>query len=94
MFNKDKNPAGIDLVIKLATDELLKLQPDDPKYVQTVDMIERLNKIALSNKSDRVSKDGIIAGVVNLVGIGMIIRHEQLNVITSKALGFVFKARA
>jgi hypothetical protein len=93
MFNKDKNPAGIDLVIKLATDELLKHQPDSPEYVKIIDQLERLNKIALSNRSDRVSKDGIIAGVVNLVGIGMIIRHEQLNVITSKALGFVFKAR-
>jgi len=93
MFNKAKNPAGIDLVIKLATDELLKHQPESPEYVKIVDQLERLNKIALSNRRDRVSTDGIIASLTSLLGIGMIIRHEQLNVITTKAIGFVTKAR-
>ena len=35
----------------------------------------------------------ITVGVFTLVQIFMIIRHEDVNIITSKALNYVFKAR-
>ena len=89
MFNKMKNPTGIDLVIKIATDKLLTLQPDTPEYDRIVNQIERLNKIAASNRSERVSKDGLIAVAGNLLVTGLIMNHERLNVITTKAISFV-----
>ena len=54
-------------------------------------------EIALKHKDletpDRVSKDtlAIIAG--NIAGIVLIIGYERMNVIASKALGFVMKSR-
>lgn len=93
MFNKTvKNPA-MQMVIDAATEELLKHQPDSEEYKKIVDQLDRLNKIALSNRSERVSKDGVIAVLGNLLGIGLILKHEQLHTITSKALGFVIKSR-
>lgn len=89
MFNRKKNPTGIDLVIKLATDELANYKPESPEYEKIVTQIERLNKIAASNRSDGVSKDGLIAVAGNLAVAGLIIYHERFNVITSKAISFV-----
>lgn len=94
MFKSNKtNNAGLNLVIDAATAELLKHKPDSDEYKKIVDQLERLNKIATSNRRDPVSKDGIIAVVGNLAGIGLIIGHERINVITSKAIGFVGKFR-
>lgn len=81
------------LVIDAATAQLLKEEPGSEKYDKIVAQLERLNKIAASNSSDKVSKDGLIAVVGNLLGIGLIIKHEQFAVITSKAIGFVGKFR-
>lgn len=94
MFKKTTvNETGLDLLIELATDELKNHTPGTETYSKGVEQLERLYKIKLSMKSDRVSKDGLIAALGNVIGIGMIIRHEQLNTITSKALGFVTKSR-
>jgi hypothetical protein len=93
MFNRNKSNAGIKLVIDAATAELLNHQADSEEYKKIVDQIERLNKIVASNSSEKVSANGVIAVLGNLLGIGMIIKHEQVAVITSKALGFVIKSR-
>jgi hypothetical protein len=89
MFNKNKNVTGMDLVIKLATEELNKHQPDSPEYEKIVTQLERLNKIAASNRRDKVSPNGLIAVIGNLAVTGLIIHHERFNVITTKAIGFV-----
>lgn len=93
MFKKTNKNAGIDLVIAAATAELLKFEPTSDEYKKIVDQLERLNKIAASNSSEKVSKDGLIAVIGNLLGIGLIINHERLHTLTSKALGFVVKSR-
>lgn len=93
MFNKDKNIAGIETVIGLVTEELVKATPGTDEYAKIVELLERLNKIASSRKSDPVSKDGLIAFIGNLAGIGLILNHERLHVITTKALSFVTKSR-
>lgn len=93
MFNRNKRNAGIKLVIDAATAELLNHKPDSDEYKKIVDQLERLNKVSTSNSGEKVNANGIIAVLGNLVGIGMIIKHEQVAVITSKALGFVIKSR-
>jgi hypothetical protein len=89
MFNKNKNATGMDLVIKIATDKLAELQPDTPEYERIVNQLERLNKIAATNRREKVSPNGLIAVAGNLVVTGLIIHHERFNVITSKAISFV-----
>ena len=93
MFKKNQTNTGINLVIDLATEELKKHHPASDDYKKIVDQLERLDKIAASNKADRVSKDGLIAVLGNLAGIGLIINYERLHVITTKAVGFVGKFR-
>jgi len=35
----------------------------------------------------------VIAAMTNIIGILLIINHERLNVITTKAIGFIAKGR-
>lgn len=89
MFKKDTNIAGLETVIGLVTEELKNAVPGSDEYAKILEQLERLNKIASTRKSEPWSKNGILAVVANLVGIGAILQHERLHVITSKAVGFV-----
>lgn len=94
MFKKNNtNTTGMKLVIDAATAELLKHDPQSEEFKKIVDQLERLNKIAATNSRDKISPDGVIAVLGNLAGIGIIVGHERLAVITSKAIGFVGKFR-
>ncbi|HRX15969.1 MAG TPA: hypothetical protein P5123_06625 [Spirochaetota bacterium] len=44
-------------------------------------------------KNRKVKPDTIAIVMTNLIGIGMILGYERVNIITSKALGFVLKGR-
>lgn len=44
-------------------------------------------------KSHRVKIDELLPAISNLLGIAMILQHERVHVVTSKALGFVTKSR-
>ena len=91
MYKKDKNIAGIETVIGLLTEELEKATPGTDQYSKILEQLERLNKIASTRKDDPVSRNGLIAVFGNLVGIGLILNHERLHVVTSKAVNFVGK---
>jgi len=93
MFKKNNQHTGLQLVMDAATAELLKETPGTERYNKIAEQLERLNKIAASRKSEPISKNTLIAAVVNLAGIGLIIRHEQFHTLTTKAIGFVGKLR-
>jgi hypothetical protein len=67
--------------------------PLSEDYAKTLALVERLEEMMDKEKSSSVSKDTIVNAAANLVGIFMIIKHEHVNVITSKALSFVIRPR-
>lgn len=96
--NKSKNETHpLDKAIANILTAMESTSPTVEVYSKMVDMLEKLYKIKASERPDRVSKDSIVTvgGSVlsSLIGIGMILHHEKLNVVASKALGFVSKAR-
>lgn len=97
MFKKnDTNATGMKLVIDACNAELLKHEPSSPEFKAIVDQLERINKINAAHNSgprEKVNLNGLIAVAGNLLGIGIIVKHESFNVITSKAIGFVGKFR-
>lgn len=88
MFKK-KELIGLDLVIDLATTKLLDYEPGTTEYETVLGQLEKLKKLANTEKSEPIGKKDWLMAVTNLLGIGLIIRHEHFNVITTKALGFV-----
>ena len=67
--------------------------PDSEEYATTLDMIVKLHKLQADEKPQQVSPDTLVLAAVNLLGIVMILSHERLNVITTKATSLVMKPR-
>ena len=88
------NPT-IDDVINVLLSEMQGFDAHSDEYVKMVTQLEKLHKMKASEKKPRinVSHDALVAVFGNLAGIGLILNFEKLNVITTKALGFVLKSR-
>jgi hypothetical protein len=83
----------LESVIDSILDEMGKHQANSDEYGTMADNLEKLCKAKSYEKQKGVSPDTIAIGVVNLVGIILILKHEKIDIITSKALGFVLKGR-
>ena len=63
-------------------------------YVKQLVIAERLHGMVDKPTPPTVNKEVLITVAANLLGIIMIIKHEHVgNFISSKALGFVIRAR-
>lgn len=63
------------------------------EYAKTMDALVKLHKMKEDEKPSSVSKDTMATIAANLLGIVIIISHERVNVITSKAFGLLLKPR-
>lgn len=66
----------------------------DEDYKKRLSVVERLHGLMDTTEKVRpVSKETMLNVAANLVGILLIIRHEDVNVIASKALMFVTRMK-
>lgn len=63
-------------------------------YMEFAEVLEKLQKLKEEKKERSIPWKEIVVGTFGVVEIIMILKHEELNVITGKALGFVMKGRA
>jgi hypothetical protein len=64
---------------------------DTEEYSKAIRHLQKLYELK-GETPDRVKKDTMIAG--NLAGILLILKHERMDIITSKALSFVIRTRS
>lgn len=88
-----RKPKPIDTEIEDLFARLNAVSVSSEDYEKVMNQIERLHKMKMQNASRRVSPDTALMAFTNLAGIAVIVRHEQFNVITSKALSFVSKTK-
>lgn len=95
MFNttKSKKEYTIDTEIEHILSYMAKLSPDSKEYSNCALNLETMYKAKTASGSGKVCWDTVIAAGTGILQVGMIIWHERLNVISSKALGYVFKPR-
>ena len=98
MFNNntpEEDPKELTDAITKALIELQNHEPYSAEYVKALEQIEKLYKLRNPKPELRkpVSMDTVWVVAGNLLGIGMIIGYEKAHVISSKALGFILKAR-
>lgn len=93
MFPAPKEKTRLELEIDKLTFALGDHDPNSDEYTKIVDQLKRLNEIRKENRPDRVKPDTWAMIGANLVGIAMITWFERENVVTSKALGFIFRNR-
>jgi hypothetical protein len=89
---RDKR-TNLEKVIDSALEGMSQLEPNSKEYTAIANNIEKLYKVKLEERSQRISPDTIAVVAGNLLGIALILGYEKANVITSKALGFIIKGR-
>jgi hypothetical protein len=93
MFTLRKPKTKLELEIDRLVLELKKHEPLSDDYSTTLNQLKELSKVQKEQSPARVSPDTAVIATANLAGILMIIKHESVNVIASKALGFIPKLR-
>lgn len=73
--------------------EMKYFDKDSDEYQLLLKNLERLLKAQNEKSRSKISPDTIAVVVGNLAGILLILHYEKVNVITSRALGFVIKGR-
>jgi preprotein translocase subunit Sec61beta len=93
MFTRAKQPTLVESAMERAFEKLGEQSVDSEQYAKTLDGIVKLHKMREEEKSPQVSPDTVLLVGANLLGILLIIRHEHVNVITSRAMGTLIKPR-
>jgi hypothetical protein len=95
MFNPKTPTTPTDLELAIARLHALMLaeDPTTDNYSKLSDNLIKLYKLREHDtvKRWRPSPDVVLTATVNIVGILMVIRHEDVNVITTKAMGMIRK---
>jgi hypothetical protein len=89
MFGRTKEPTLLEKEIERVTRELSNHQVNTDEYDALVGQLAKLYKMKLEADASSVSKDTLILAGTNILGILLIIRHEHVNVITSRAMGMI-----
>lgn len=94
MFNlKLKTDSTLQEAITSAQSQLEQHDADSPEYDKVLNQLERLHKLQAKAPERRVSPDTLLIVLGNLAGIFIILNYEKLDVVTSKALGFIIKPK-
>jgi hypothetical protein len=93
-FKKETEPDLLSLAIEDAHRRLAENAPSTDNYAKIADQIIKLTKLkAEITAKSKVSADTIVLVAANIAGILLIIGHERVNVIATKAIGFVLKTK-
>jgi hypothetical protein len=92
MFKRPSDDGALDEAIDMLFDQLKDSNRySDEERSKMFDQIAVLYKLKEVDSRKRVSPDTLINVAANLIGILIIVKHEQVNVISSKALAFIRK---
>lgn len=95
MFNKkpDTNRQGLEKTIDDLIVQMSYAPPGTEQYAAMTESLTKLYALRDEKSNKGVSADAALAVAGNLLGIAMIVGHERVGVVTSKALSFVMKAK-
>lgn len=94
MLTRTKVPTLLEIVTTSAIEALKDHQPDSDEYGVILSRVETLHDMNRTAKSDsQVSPETKATIAANLIGIAMILNFERANIVTSKAVGFILRAR-
>jgi hypothetical protein len=93
MFTGVKKPTALETALDRALETLSEKTVGTDEYVRTLEAVTELHKMKEAEKPSQVSPDTMLLVGANLVGILLIIRHEHVNVITSRAMNTLIKPR-
>lgn len=83
----------IDREIAYILNEMDSTDIDDESYTLMINRLDSLYDIRNKNNSWRIKPETVLMMSTNLLGIIIVLKHEEMNVITSKAFGLIGKGR-
>lgn len=94
-FKPQERPSIYDESINKVLVELSQYDPNDEEYGQLIKHLGELTRMKNETNTQffGVSPDTLAVITANLIGIVLIIRHEHLNVVTSKAMSLIVKPK-
>jgi hypothetical protein len=86
---RPKGLTALDNEIERLVHMLENTNPVDKDYITISENLKVLCEARERKNSRDISNEAILMAVVNIVGILFVLKHEQLDVITSKAFSLV-----
>jgi len=91
MFLRPKVESPVELELGSLFRELKHNAVDSKEYATILDHIVTLHGLRKDERSEGVSKNTLVTVGGNLLGIFMIIKHEHVNVVTSRAISLLMR---
>lgn len=91
MFSQVKRPSQIDVALSDAFLALKHEAIDSKEYETMLARVQTLYEVKNQDKPRRVDPNTWAIIGANLLGIILIIKHENVNVITSRAFGLLMR---
>ena len=93
MFNRKKTETRIDLAIDALLSQMEDYTGDTEEFAAMTDQLVKLYGLKKVEDPKKIDPNTLLTVGANLTGILFIVGHERANVITSKAVQFVLRAR-
>lgn len=93
-FWKKEEPTALDDLIKDVVDEMSRMGVNSPDYPTQLKYLKELKELKAKESRERISPNQVLAGVVNVVGIIIIVAYERNHAMTTRALDKIFRSRA
>jgi hypothetical protein len=90
---KTRHKSQLETETERVLTHLASQQIDSDEYPKALEYAIKLQKMKEEEKPSTLHPDTILLAATNIVGIMLIIRHEHVNVITSRAMQLVSKPR-
>lgn len=92
-MSKSNERILLEHAIERAIRSLGNYEVGSEEYVKILDQVVELHRMLVSDKPASVSRDTLAVVGANLLGILLIIKHEFVNVVTSRAMSLLLKPR-
>lgn len=94
MFNlRAKTDERLDREFRRAMIKLNSYEPHSKEYGEMLERVQKIQKLRTETKSATVSPDTALTTIAYLIGMLMIVHHEHIGIITTKAISHLPKPR-
>jgi hypothetical protein len=93
MSTKSNSKQELDKAIARVLASMEGSLPESPEYAEMVDQLVKLHGLKVNTAKKLPNSDTLATIAANLVGIILILHYERVDVIATKALSLLNKAR-
>lgn len=90
---KNANDGHLDSIIDTALSDMESHDVTSEEFTTAANNIKTLYEARKNSSSWTPKPEHVLGAATNLIGIFAILKHEELNVITSKAIGLITKVK-